>query len=136
MDSSLEEWIALSFVVGVGSRTAAVLIDRFGTPAGCFAAPARALELAGLQRESIEAMKQPDLRKRAKAQLSQLRRLGAAVLTLSSESYPALLRETYDPPIVLYTLGDLDRALSQPAIAMVGSRRCSTYGRNVAERLA
>ena len=54
----------------------------------------------------------------------------------SAARYPSLLRETFDPPIVLYALGDIERALAQPAIAVVGSRSCSTYGRNVAEMLA
>jgi DNA processing protein len=63
-------------------------------------------------------------------------RLGGEVLILSDKRYPSLLRETYDPPIVIYCAGDVDLALSQPAIAIVGSRRCSTYGRNVAEKLS
>ncbi|HSE98345.1 MAG TPA: DNA-processing protein DprA, partial [Blastocatellia bacterium] len=47
-----------------------------------------------------------------------------------------LLRETYDPPIVLFVRGDIDCALGQPAVAVVGSRHCSTYGKNVAEKIA
>jgi len=47
-----------------------------------------------------------------------------------------MLRETFDPPVVLYAKGDIAQALGQPAIAVVGSRHCSTYGRNVAEMLA
>ncbi|HXG65607.1 MAG TPA: DNA-processing protein DprA, partial [Blastocatellia bacterium] len=134
-DGSLLDWVALSFVTGVGARTAAMLIDRFGTPAACFDAGVLALESAGLRRESIEALRSSDPRGRAEQEIKELARLGAEAISLADPRYPALLRETYDPPIVLYCLGDLPRALAQPPIAVVGSRRCSTYGRNVAEML-
>ncbi|HLG15435.1 MAG TPA: DNA-processing protein DprA [Blastocatellia bacterium] len=135
-DTSHRDWLALSFVTGVGSRTAAILIDRFGSPTACFEASQSALESAGLRRESIEALKSTELRERATQDLATLAELGTEVVVLTDSRYPALLRETYDPPIVLYVKGDLTRALSQPTVAIVGSRRCSTYGRNVAEMLA
>ncbi|MFL6213802.1 MAG: DNA-processing protein DprA [Blastocatellia bacterium] len=130
------DWIALTFVPGVGSRTAAMLIERFGSPAACFEASAAQLEAAGLRRESIDALRRGDAREQAAAQLRLLEALGGEALTLNDARYPALLRETYDPPIVLYARGDITAALAQPAIAVVGSRHCSTYGRNVAEKLA
>lgn len=132
----LADWIALSFVAGVGSRTAAQLLQKFGSPTACFAAPPRELEALGLQRESIEALRDGEPVERACSQLEELTRLNAQVVVLHDERYPALLREIYDPPIVLYCKGDLARAFGQPAVAIVGSRRCSTYGRNAAEMLA
>jgi DNA processing protein len=132
---SLRDWVALSFVTGVGSRTAALLIDRFGSAEDCFAASPAELERAGLKTESIETLCDAGLRDRADRELERVAQLGGKVLALSDDRYPALLRETYDPPIVLYLVGDLERALDQPAVAVVGSRRCSTYGRNAAEML-
>jgi DNA processing protein len=123
-------------VTGVGSRTAAALIARFGSPAACFEASRAQLESAGLRRESIEALQRGDVREQAAAELRMLEAIGGDALTLNDARYPALLRETFDPPIVLYARGDIARALAQPAIAVVGSRHCSTYGRNVAEKLA
>ncbi len=133
---TLRDWIALTFVTGIGSRTAALLLDRFGSPANCFDAGRAALESAGLKRESIDAIKSAEPFERAEREIETLTGLGATAITLEDDHYPALLRETYDPPIVLYCLGDLARALSRPAVAVVGSRRCSTYGKNVAEMLA
>lgn len=135
-DNSIRDFIALTFVTGVGSRTAALLLDRFGSPAACFDASASALESVGLKRDTIAAMKSAGPREQASRQLEELDRLGADVLTLGSPRYPEILRETYDPPIVLYAKGDVERAMSQPALAVVGSRHCSTYGRNVAEMLS
>jgi DNA processing protein len=134
--NSLLDWIALSFVTGVGSRTAAMLIDRFGTPASALDATAQALEAAGLNRDTIEAIKSPEPREKAAGEIEELARIGGEALMLCDDRYPKLLRETYDPPIVIYCLGDLATAFAQPAIAIVGSRRCSTYGRNVAEKLS
>ena len=134
--NSLRDWIALSFIIGVGSRTAAVLIDRFGSPAAVFESSSHSLESAGLRRETIDAIKSSEPREKAAREIEELVRLGGEALTLANERYPKLLRETYDPPIVIYCLGDVASAFSQPAIAIVGSRRCSTYGRNVAEKLS
>lgn len=134
--NSLRDWIALSFVIGVGSRTAAMLIDRFGSPTAVFAAATDSLESAGLRRETIDAIKSAEPQEKAAREIELLGQLGGEALCAANERYPALLRETYDPPIVIYCLGDISSALSQPAIAIVGSRRCSTYGRNVAEKLS
>ncbi len=49
---------------------------------------------------------------------------------------PSLLREIYDPPITLYVKGAWAECLEQPCVAIVGSRRCSTYGQNAALMLA
>lgn len=134
--NSLRDWIALSFVTGVGSRTAAVLIDRFVTPTVVLDGAASSLEAAGLKRDTIDAIKNPEHREKAAREIEELARIGGEALTLTDERYPTLLRETYDPPIVIYWLGDFATALAQPTIAIVGSRHCSTYGRNVAEKLS
>src|SRR4030095_1854132 len=125
--NSLREWISLSFVIGVGSRTAAVLIDRFGSPQAVFAATVHSLELAGLRRETIYAIKSSELLEEADRELEELTRLDGEVLTLTDPRYPVLLRETYDPPIVLYCLGDPTSAFSQHGGGIVRSRRCSSY---------
>lgn len=135
-ENQLRDWIALSFVTGVGSRTAAMLIDRFGSPTSVFQASSHGLESAGLKRETITVIKSTEMHENAAREIEELARLGGEALTLNDERYPALLRETYDPPIVIYCLGNLTAAFSQPAVAIVGSRRCSTYGRNVAEKLS
>ena len=135
-DSTLRDWLALSFITGIGSRIAAELIRKYGSPTACFEASAVSLEAAGLKPDSVDELKSGEPRKRAELHLAEHSRLGGEVLTLADPRYPAQLRETYDPPIVLYAMGDLDAALAQPSIAIVGSRRCSTYGRNVAEKIS
>src|SRR5205085_12050648 len=73
---------------------------------------------------------------KANAEIERLEQLNARVITLEDEDYPGLLREIHDPPIALYVRGDLTKAYAQPCLAIVGSRRCSTYGVNAAQLLA
>ncbi len=62
-------------------------------------------------------------------------RAGATILTLDDEAYPTALRELPAPPLVLYVRGSLPPADAR-AVAIVGTRRCTSYGRLVANRLA
>ena len=61
---------------------------------------------------------------------------GADLLLLDDGVYPALLREIFDPPVTLYLKGAWEECLSAPCVAVVGSRRSSTYGQNAAQMLA
>lgn len=51
-------------------------------------------------------------------------------ITEESETYPPLLREIHDPPRQLYIRGDIDLLHHEPLLAVVGSRKASTYGKN------
>lgn len=62
-------------------------------------------------------------------------RLGVKLITMQDRRYPAALRSIYDPPPVLYVKGDFDRS-DALAVAIVGSRRCSTYGSEQSSRFA
>ena len=64
-----------------------------------------------------------------------IERAGMRLLTAFDEEYPAALSEISDPPFVLYAAGRLER-LKGPAVAIVGSRAATRYGRDVAARLA
>src|SRR5690606_18586212 len=62
-------------------------------------------------------------------------RNGIGVLTIADRAYPSLLRRTNDPPHVLYYRGNLS-LLTRPAVAIVGTRIATSYGRHVAETFA
>ena len=53
-----------------------------------------------------------------------------------NDDYPDILINIPDPPVVLFYRGNLEGFLTMPAIAVIGSRRCTTYGRKVARTLA
>lgn len=136
MRQDVTDWVALNLVRGIGPRTANQLIDLFGTPARVFTSTRRELEEAGLKRETISELLSSRILERAATEVERAERFGAAILVRDDESYPAALRELFDPPIVLYVCGDLAAALVQPCLAVVGSRRATSYGINAAERLA
>jgi len=69
-----------------------------------------------------------------KAESARLKRLEMAFLTPADSAYPAALLDIYDPPSTIFVKGTLD--LSSTAIAIVGARRCTGYGRTVAEDMA
>ena len=136
MRADLADWIALNMIRGIGPRTANQLLERFGSPAQVFAASRLSLEKAGLKPDTIQELHDSSILDKANAEIERLEKLGAEIITLEDEEYPALLREIHDPPIALYVRGDLKKAYEQPCLAVVGSRRCSTYGVNVAESLS
>ncbi|MDQ3009188.1 MAG: DNA-processing protein DprA [Acidobacteriota bacterium] len=136
MRADLADWVALNMIRGVGPRTANQLIKRFGAPAQVFAASRLELQKEGLKAETIAELHDSAILDKANAEIERLEKLNAHIVTLEDEYYPDLLREIHDPPIALYVRGDLKQACERPALAVVGSRRCSTYGVNVAESLS
>jgi len=121
---------------GVGPRVAARLLERFGSAAGVFGALRAELEQLRLRPETLEAIALRERHEAAARELERVRELGADVLILDDGTYPALLREIADPPITLYVMGAWQQCLDAPCVAIVGSRRCSTYGQNTASLLA
>ncbi|MBK9766366.1 MAG: DNA-protecting protein DprA [Chloracidobacterium sp.] len=73
---------------------------------------------------------------RAEQELERVKALDGDILILDDGSYPALLREIDDPPIVLYVKGDWQGCFDRPCVGVIGSRTCSTYGENASEMLA
>ncbi len=136
MTNSQVDFIALSLVTGVGSRTAARLIDRFGSPGDVLRAAPDSLSALGLSPELIASLRDSGPRRAAEEEMRKVEAFGAEVITLADRRYPKLLKETYDPPIVLYAAGRIDEALDQPSLAIVGTRKPSTYGLNVAVCIA
>jgi len=128
----MKDWIALNMTPGVGPRVTARLLEHFGSAEAIFDAARRDLALLRLSPETIESIASRELHARAEAEIERVRKVGGDILVLDDGVYPALLRETYDPPVVLYVKGAWDECLERPCIAIVGSRRCSTYGQNAA----
>lgn len=136
---SLEEQrslVALSLIPGVGPGRIRALVAAFGSAAAALAAPARALaEVPGIGMQTAAAIARFDAFDQVEAQLRQAERLGTTMLAPGDAGFPALLRQIYDPPAFLWTLGEL-RAEDACAVAIVGTRRASDYGRRVAHELA
>ena len=130
------KWLALNMTPGVGPRAAARLLERFGSAERVFEASRDELSRLRLRAEAVDSIVARDQFERAQAELEEVRAAGADVLILDDGNYPQALREISDPPVVLYAKGELEKCLEQPSVAVVGSRRCSTYGVNAATMLS
>lgn len=133
-DSAIAHWLGLAAAPGVGPRTVARLLERFGQPGAVLQAPARALAELGLKPDAIAALANPD-RARIDAILAWAGQPGAHILTLADPRYPPLLAEIADAPTVLYVRGD-PLLLAEPQLAIVGSRNPTPVGREVTRELA
>ena len=125
-------WLALGVVEELSPRQAHELVARFGSPAAALAAPAELLVGAGLAPSVAGALAGAPARARREA--ARLAAVGATLVAWSDETYPPRLRQISDPPVVLAVRGTLV-AEDDLAVAVVGARRASEYGRRVAEEL-
>ncbi|MCB0046141.1 MAG: DNA-processing protein DprA [Caldilineaceae bacterium] len=128
-------WIAFNQVRGIGPARVAGLLEQFGTLEAAWHAPLRRLQQSRLDRRALEnlliARRKFDLDK----EWERVSASRATLLTWLDDEYPARLRAIDSPPPVLY----LDGALMPQddwAVGIVGTRRASVYGREVARRLA
>jgi DNA processing protein len=129
-------WLTLRRVPGVGTRTQLDLLDRFGSIENIFSAGRGPLEkaLAG-KNPAIDAILDGPDEARLRPELEWLGESGHHLLVWPDPDYPPLLREIPDPPVMIYVVGDR-RLLSQPQLAIVGSRNPTPMGRENAHAFA
>jgi DNA processing protein len=132
----MKEWISLNMTPFVGPRAATKLLEKFGSAESVFHATRSELESLRLKPETVESIVRREFHDKAEEELQKVRALGGDVLILDDGSYPYLLREIADPPITLYVKGNWQACFDAPCVAVVGSRRCSTYGENAGLMLA
>ncbi len=135
MEENRKYWVALNLVVCENLKLASLIRKRFPDAKDVFETPSSGLISAGFDRQTAKAISSSDLLERACQEIEWHEKRGYAVLTIKDEEYPKILREIFDPPLVLYYAGKVD-TLNKPAVSIVGARKSSPYGRAVAERLA
>jgi len=134
-DAEVVATLALSVVPGVGPQRLRLLSSTFGSAQAALKAPQSKLEtLEGIGRAAATAIKEASAGDGERI-LEQLAQLGARVLLSSDPDFPPRLEELRDPPPVLYVWGDL-ALLTQPIVAIVGSRDHTPYGAEAARILA
>ncbi|HUA13708.1 MAG TPA: DNA-processing protein DprA [Verrucomicrobiae bacterium] len=131
----LAEWLALSLTPGLGPTRSRKLVEHFGNPEAVFHASLTALEGTGIQAVSAQSLATGKSAELAREEIARAAAAGASLVSVDDPAYPPRLREIYDPPLVLYVRGNLE-ILTQPGIAMVGTRHPTPYGSGMAERLA
>lgn len=134
-DESRLFWVALTRVEGLGVRGAYQLVQHFATPQAVYMAPLTELEACGLPARVAQAIFAQAGLQEAGKEMEAAAKGGARLLTLSDKDYPPLLKQIPDPPLVLYARGNI-QALTQHAVAIVGTRKPTAYGQSLAHRLA
>jgi len=133
--NDLRYWVGFNIVRGIGPTRLRALLDYFGDLERAWHASSAELRSAGLDRRSLENLLAARSALDLDRELERIGAVGAHLLTWESPGYPRLLREIHDPPPVLYVRGTITEEDAW-AVAIVGTRRASTYGREVARRLA
>ena len=128
-------WVALTLTPGLGPTRARHLAEFFGSVEQVFHASLTSLEAAGIPAAAAQSLATGKSLELAEEELVRARSAGVKIVTLDDPAYPALLRQIYDPPLTLYVRGSVE-LLSQPALAVVGTRHPTPYGLGMAERLA
>jgi DNA processing protein len=133
---SIEHWLTLALTDGIGPISARRLIEATGSAQAACAADEttlRQVEGIGSIKSALIRSALPAASVAAQQELVACAKAGVTLLCPDDERYPLLLKEIPDPPLVLYVRGTLE-ARDLNAVAIVGSRKCSLYGREQAER--
>jgi len=129
--------ILLNMAKGVGSIRAKALLDYFKTPDAIFKSNIQQLmSVAGIGKniaENILAVSKD--KSLLDNELALIKKHSVKIVTIFDEDYPFNLKQISDPPLVLYVKGDI-KSEDKASIAIVGSRHCSKYGKQTAQRLA
>ncbi len=128
MTDKLPYWVGFSKVQGIGPMRLRSLLDYYGDIEAAWQADPGELRAIGLDKRSIENLYKLRHSLNLDAEMDKLARLNVSVLTWESQDYPRLLHTIPDPPPVLYVRGSLTRQ-DEWAVAVVGTRRASAYGR-------
>ncbi|QDU06860.1 DNA-processing protein DprA [Gimesia aquarii] len=135
-DQRLLEQIQLNLIQGVGPRIRHALMEQFGSASRILNAPRQELlNVPGVGTKLANAIIYRSAKSSAEEELKRCRESEFQILTEETQNYPSLLKEMPDPPSLLYCNGTL-LPEDELAVAIVGSRKCTTYGLQQAEKLA
>jgi DNA processing protein len=135
MEDERPYWVVLSMAAGIGPIRFQRLLQTCGGARGAWQASDLELAAAGLERRTADSLRRLRDTTTPNAVAGRLAQLKIRALTLLDDDYPAGLRQVADPPPVLFVRGRLVPDDAR-AVALVGTRRATVYGRAVAERLA
>ena len=131
-----EALVALNLIEHVGPVRVRQLLEHFGDgPAILHATRSQLLQVKGIGEETAEAIAAWEKNVDLGSELKRIEEFGCRIVTQADQEYPQLLRQIYDPPVVLYVKGAL-LPKDKNSVAMVGSRMTTHYGIEVARRLA
>ena len=132
--SDVPFWLGFNLIPGIGPVRFRRLHSFFGTAEVAWRAEARDLAAAGLDPKTIESLVMRRSRIDLEREVARVERAGVTLATLDGGNYPPLLKHVVDAPPLLYIHGSL-RTTDELAIAVVGTRHATVYGKQVCERI-
>ena len=131
-----EALVVLNLLDGIGPIRTRQLLEFFGEATKVLQAPHPALRrVKGIGDDLASTIRQWETTTDLAGELKRVEEFGARLIFQEDDEYPELLREIYDPPIVLYVKGRL-LPEDRNSISMVGARRTTHYGQDTARKLA
>jgi len=129
-------WLCLYLVPGLGNVACKNLIGHFGEADEVFRSPISDLTtVEGIREDVARRIAEKVFAIDPEEELKRIENRGARIIPFTDPSYPGLLREIHDPPVILYTLGQ-SIPRQQDFVAIVGSRNATDYGRGAAHKIA
>jgi len=136
MAEKIEHWLVLNMIPGLGAARCQKLLSHFGSPQRILEADLNELQhVSGIGEYTARQIINFKDKLNIEKEIARIEREKISLVTFFDDNYPSNLKSIFDPPILLYVKGKLlpeDRI----AIAMVGTRRPTTYGKMVAEKLS
>jgi DNA processing protein len=135
LDEDRLAWLAMVLAPGLGPKRILDAVKNLESPSQIFALPLTALEGLRFPAQAVQFIFDGKARQAAEEEWARVAAQGATLVTYSCPEYPERLKEIYDPPPVLWVRGAAS-LLTQPGIAVVGTRHPSPYGSGMAEMLS
>jgi DNA processing protein len=130
----IKYWVGFSLIPRIGRVKLSQLESHFGNLEKAWRATPSELKRAGLDRGAVNAVTYWQSKISLDEEMEKLERYGVKVLTFHDPDYPSRLKEIYDYPPLLYIRGSL-LPQDEWCLAVVGTRRATIYGRQVAEEI-
>ncbi|MFO8143938.1 MAG: DNA-processing protein DprA [Dehalococcoidales bacterium] len=130
----LKYWVGFSLIPGIGRNRFGLLENYFGSLGSAWGAGPGELRRSGLDSGTVRSIlsRRPDIE--PDREMEKLEDSGMEVLTRHDEGYPSRLKEVYDCPPLIYVRGKL-MPEDEWCLAVVGTRRATVYGRQIAEEI-
>lgn len=130
----LIHWLWYSLRTGIHNRDKMALLERFRSAEDIFSATAADYFRAGLPKATAAALQDKDL-SQARKIMAECEQMGIGIISFGDAQYPSRLKYIADPPMVLYYKGKLPDFEETATVGVVGTRKASLYGLQVAKRL-
>lgn len=127
-------WIWFSRINKIGAITQNKLLNKYERPEKIWSLSKQQLQ-QDLSKEQIKIILDKSYKQNLEKYEEYMLQNNITMITIKDKKYPQNLRNIYDPPVVLYVKGNKS-ILNEPSIAIIGSRICSNYGKNVSKEFA